>query len=171
MLRDGDGTEVWCAQLRRMLVVGLPAGQAVCVLRCLVSWLDRTVPPEPGSVQVQALTRMIAAAGRLLLAGLPGLAGEGVSRTVVAAEAYASEPGEDSFVAYFEAATGSYPYGAGDGCLSMDSGAGCGPGTGCRTGAGTLWQIAATVGAGAVLDAVTRAVVPWLPGGLQSPAG
>jgi hypothetical protein len=65
---------------------------------------------------------MIAAAGRLLLAGLPGLAGERVSQTVVAAEAYTSAPGEGSFLTYFEAATDSYPYGAGDGCLSMDSG-------------------------------------------------
>jgi hypothetical protein len=124
--------------------------------------LDRTV---------QALTRMVAAAGRLLLAGLPGPVGERVSRMVVAAEAFASEPGEDSFLTYFEAATGSYPYGAGEGCLSMDSGAGCGPGTGCRTGAGTLWQIAATVGVGAVLDAVAQAVVPWLAGGPQSSVG
>jgi hypothetical protein len=34
-----------------------------------------------------------------------------------------------------------------------------------------LWQIATTVGVGAVLDAVTQAVIPWLPGGLQSTAG
>jgi hypothetical protein len=104
----------------------------------------------------RALTRAVARAGRLLLTH-PGFGPEHpVAATIAAAEAYVAHPSEEAYAEYFAAATRSYPFGAGEGCYRVDGAEDCEPGSGCRTGAGTLDQIAAVVGAQGVRDAIRQ---------------
>ncbi|NOU26754.1 MAG: hypothetical protein HOO96_02515 [Polyangiaceae bacterium] len=132
-------------------------------LRGLVGWLDDTVGAGLVSVRMQVLVRCTVAAG-LVLVRYHGWDGpHPVAITLAAAEAYARLPSEAAHDAYFAAATNSYPYGAGDGCYGM-AGAGCAPGSGCRTGAGTLMCVAHEVGEAAVLEAIGRELMPWLEG-------
>ncbi|GIJ46629.1 hypothetical protein Val02_35150 [Virgisporangium aliadipatigenens] len=121
-------------------------------LRRLIFWFD-TVDHEWAA---RALTRAVARAGRLLLARPEFGPEHPVAVTVAAAEAYLSHPSERNRLRYFAAATRSYPYGAGEGCYRVEGAADCGPGSGCRTGAGTLERIADVVGADAVRGAVHR---------------
>jgi hypothetical protein len=104
----------------------------------------------------RALTRAVARAGRLLLAHQEFGPNRPVAATLAAAEAYLAHPSEEARMMYFAAATRSYPYGAGEGCYRVEDADDCGPGSGCRTGAGTLDQIAAVVGARAVHEAIRR---------------
>jgi hypothetical protein len=121
-------------------------------LRRLISWFD-TVDDE---WTTRALTRAIARAGHLLLTHRAFGVEHPVAATIAAAEAYLAHPSEEAYSAYFAAATRSYPYGAGEGCYRVEGAEDCGPGSGCRTGAGTLDQIAAVVGAHAVRVAILR---------------
>ncbi len=70
---------------------------------------------------------------------------QGASETIVAtiksAENYALNPTEQNWDLLFHCATQSYPFGPGDGCLSipeLENGATCQPGSGCISGSGTL---------------------------------
>jgi hypothetical protein len=119
-------------------------------LRRLIFWFD-TIDNQ---WTTRALTRAVARAGRLLLAHQDFGPEHPVAATITAAEAYLAHPSERAYLAYVAAATRSYPYGAGEGCYRVDGVETCGPGSGCGTGAGTLDQIAAVVGAGAVREAI-----------------
>jgi hypothetical protein len=121
-------------------------------LRRLVHWFD-TADDEWAT---RALTRAVARAGRLLLAHHDFGPEHPVAATIAAAEAYLAHPSEEAYTRYVTAATRSYPYGAGEGCYRVEGAENCGPGSGCRTGAGTLDQIAAVVGAQAVREAISR---------------
>jgi hypothetical protein len=107
-----------------------------------------------GEWATRALTRAVARAGHLLVAHQRFGPEHPVVATVTAAEVYLGHPSEETYVAYVAAATRSYPYGAGDGCYRVDGAGNCGPGSGCRSGAGTLDQIAAVVSARAVRKAI-----------------
>lgn len=111
---------------------------------------------------VQVMTRAIAAGGRVLIAEMGFGADHPVSRTLVAADDYSRQPSENAYDAYVAAATNSYPYGAGDGCLTINEAGSCGPGSGCTSGFGSLAQIAAQAGAPAVLAALSAELTPWL---------
>ncbi|RSM42595.1 hypothetical protein DMB66_54610 [Actinoplanes sp. ATCC 53533] len=119
-------------------------------LRRLVGWFDTT----DNEWATQALTRAVARAGRLLVAHQGFGPEHPVSATIAAADAYLEHPSAESYAAYFAAASRSYPFGAGEGCYRVVGAEDCGPGSGCRTGAGTLDQVASAVGAGAVLRAI-----------------
>jgi hypothetical protein len=138
-------------------------------LRRLVFWFD-TADNEWAT---PALTRAVARAGRVLVAHQGFGPEHPVTATVAAAEAYLAAPRTQTYAAYVAAATRSYPYGAGEGCHRVDGAADCSPGSGCVTGAGTLDRIAAVVGAGAVLAAISpagrRAVGLILPGVGRTP--
>src|SRR5437762_14214591 len=121
-------------------------------LRRLIGWFDVT----DGEWATMALTRAVARAGRLLVAGQGFGPAHPVAATIAAADAYLEHPSEETYMAYVAAATRSYPYGAGDGCYRIDGAENCRPGSGCRSGAGTLDQIAAVVGARAVREAIRR---------------
>jgi hypothetical protein len=121
-------------------------------LRRLIYWFD-IVDDEWAT---RALTRAVARAGRLLLARQEFGPTHPVAATLAAAEAYLAHPSEEAYRSYFAAATRSYPYGAGEGCYRVEDAETCGPGSGCRTGAGTLDQIAAVVGAQAVRAAIRQ---------------
>jgi hypothetical protein len=127
----------------------------------LIGHLDRTIADRyvAESFRSQLLTRAVAAAGRALLACSPV---DVLEHTVAAADAYVAAPSEETFAAYYVAATSSYPYGQGDGCYSVVPGLGCGPGSGCRTGAGTLVEVALVIGDDRTLDAIANELAPWL---------
>ena len=111
----------------------------------------------------QILARAVVAAGGPLLAADPAPPAaviRAVGATRAAAVAYADAPGDDTELAYFTCATGSYPYGPGDGCLA--TGDACEPGSGCWSGAGTLACVAATTGFDAVIRALSAELAPWL---------
>src|SRR5688572_11622490 len=122
-------------------------------LRRLIFWFDRA----DNEWAVRALTRAVTRAGDVLAAHQGFGAGHPVAATIAAAEAYLAHPHTQTYAAYVAAATRSYPYGAGEGCYRIDGAADCSPGSGCRTGAGTLDRIAAVVGARAVLAAIRPA--------------
>jgi hypothetical protein len=77
-----------------------------------------------------------------------------VEATLAAARAYVADPCEATHRAYFDAASASFPYGPGEGCYAVaETGiAGCEVGSGCRSGSGTLAQLAYTAGWEAVAD-------------------
>jgi hypothetical protein len=119
-------------------------------LRRLIHWFDRA----DNEWATRALTRAVARAGRVLIAHRGFGPAHPVATTVAAAEAYLAQPSEEAYAVYFAAATRSYPFGAGEGCYRVGDAQHCRPGSGCRSGAGTLDQIAAVVGARAVWAAI-----------------
>jgi hypothetical protein len=158
--------------LRRALLGWLDGVEAINgedarqdALRWFIRELDRVVTPEngePTSFAVQALTRAIAAACRVLTAKLAPSAADRVRLTVAAADRYTARPCDETYEAYFQAATNSYPYGAGDGCLRIIEDESCAPASGCTSGAGSLEQVAIAMGASAVLAALRAELRPWL---------
>lgn len=159
--------------LRRALLGWLDGVEAIIgedsrqdALRWFIRELDRVVASdgESTTLAVQALTRAIAAAGRVLVAKLGLGKTSPVWLTVAAADRYTARPCEDTYEAYIWAATDSYPYGAGDGCLRIIGDESCAPGSGCVSGAGSLEQVAITTGASAVLGALSVELRPWLCG-------
>jgi hypothetical protein len=125
------------------------------VLRSLIEFLDLTVNND---FRTQWLTRAFLAAGRLVADT------HGIAHTLHAAQAFVLNPSEETELEYFNAATSTYPFGAGEGCYTLSTKKGCEPGSGCRTGAGTLEQIAIVVDPKQVLDAIAREIKPWLDG-------
>ena len=127
-------------------------------LRALVSWFDVTLTnasvDQDRQSGRQALTFAIAATGRLMIERQGVGDDHPVARTLAAADTYLHRPTAETYQAYQLAATGSYPFGAGDGCYAMEGFNGCGPGSGCRSGAGSLMSMAMTLGADAVLAAI-----------------
>jgi hypothetical protein len=87
-----------------------------------------------------------------------------VVKTIKAAEAYLLEPSEALFDHYFMAATASYPFGSGEGCYAVGELGypGCEPGSGCISGAGSLYSMAAELGAIVVMQSIARELIPWL---------
>jgi hypothetical protein len=165
---------------QRRFLHGWPAGavhddeSAVTSLRALIRQfdLDRAADYDPTSFTTQATTRAVAAAGRVLVRHLVLADDHPVRRTIATADAYAAHPTEEAYDAYFDAATHSYPYGAGEGCLKINGSTSCEPGEGCRSGAGSLDQIASAAGAVAVVAAIKQKLGPWLrSGATATPAG
>ena len=69
--------------------------------------------------------------------------GTPIERTLSAASQYLKESDQVNWSRFANAATQSYPFGPGDGCLGIeelghDS---CGPGSGCRSGIGFLYFV------------------------------
>jgi hypothetical protein len=125
----------------------------------LVRQLDLPDEDDQENLPSQALARAVVAAGPALLARQPLPT---VEATLAAGAAYVAAPSEATWAALFEASTMSYPFGPGEGCYSTWADGGCAPGSGCRSGAGTLSSIASEVGAAVVLTAVRAALLPWL---------
>jgi hypothetical protein len=142
-------------------------------LRTLVTTIDLAVAREPEhGLAVQALARAVAAVGRPLLARHPdGPQSPRISATLAAAEAYARDPDDRTELALYECATDSYPFGPGEGHYGTTERDGCEPGSGCRSGAGTLLFAARETGFAAAIQALTAELAPWLrstglPGGM-----
>jgi hypothetical protein len=115
----------------------------------LVRWLDLRYAADREAAQ--ALYAPLLVAVSPLLPDKPHIA-----RTVAAAGQYASAPSEEHWAELFRAATSSYPFGPGEGCYCIDELGvqGCGPGSGCRSGAGSFASIAESYGYDAVATAL-----------------
>ena len=127
-----------------------------------ITTLDRAIVAEydegrHGGPAVQALARCVVAVGPDLAEGAST-----VADTLDAAQTFVDDPTEAARQEYVARATRSYPYGPGDGCLALDGRACADPGSGCRSGAGTLAQVAAAIGADTVRTRIEAAVPPWL---------
>ena len=133
-------------------------------VRLLVEALDLGIVAGPRhGVAQQALARAVAAIGRPLLAHHgPGLVASRVRPTLAAAEAYARDPSEETDLALAVCATASFPYGPGDGCLAIADLGHCDPGSGCFSGAGTLYCEAWHLGFDGVMQALAAELAPWL---------
>jgi hypothetical protein len=130
-------------------------------LHALVVALDRAIADddEDDSVSVQTLARAVVAVGRPLLEHTRLST---VAATLEAAEAFVRAPDEVTWRRYFECATLSYPYGSGDGCLAITGHPDPESGNGCRSGSGTLAEVAYWLGVDVVVDTLTAELVPWL---------
>jgi len=133
-------------------------------LRTLVTTIDLAVAREPEhGLAAQALARAVAAVGRPLLARHPdGPQSPRISATLAAAEAYARDPDERTGLALYRCATDSYPFGPGEGHYGTTERDGCEPGSGCRSGAGTLLFAARETGFAAAVQVMTAELAPWL---------
>jgi hypothetical protein len=122
--------------------------------------LDRALAAEPDAVVLaEALARAVIAVGRPLLAHTRLAT---VAATLAAAEAFVRVPDEATERRYQECATMSYPYGPGDGCYAIDGHPDPEPDNGCRSGAGTLAQVAYQLGADVVAERLAVELNPWL---------
>lgn len=119
----------------------------------LVRRLDLTMGADVGAEHV-TFVRALLAAGTLLPLSAT------IERTLAAARSFLESPSEASYAALQIAATGSFPFGPGDGCLSVAQLGveGCGPGSGCVSGSGTLVYIAEVAGWEACTAAVRTAL-------------
>lgn len=133
----------------------------------LISWLDREcAEAPPASLPQQLLARSILAAGYKLIEQQNFAPNHPVRETIQAAEQYVMKPTEDNFSRYVQAATDSYPFGSGDGCLAVAELGyrGCEVGSGCRSGSGSLNSLAAQLGDEVVMQAIATELIPWLQG-------
>lgn len=161
------------AAIRAIIEDGRTPAQARVL--ALVETLDLAVLAERQADRhhgpaAQLLARAVVAIGGPLLAADPAPPAaviRAVGATRAAAAAYADAPGDDTELAYFTCATGSYPYGPGDGCLA--TGDTCEPGSGCWSGAGTLACAGATIGFDAVIEALAAELAPWLRASAAAP--
>lgn len=115
----------------------------------LVRRLDEEMGADVGAAHVTFVRALVA--GGALLASMPT-----IERTMRAARAFLERPCDETYGALQIAATDSYPYGPGDGCLSVpETGVeGCARGSGCTSGSGTLVEIAHAAGWDATAAAI-----------------
>lgn len=147
--------------------------------RALLRWLDdpSTTPPQrllhvvrmldlaliaadavgdEGSLAHQAVARAVIALAPLVPAS------HRIASTAAAALDYATAPNGDAWSALVAAATDSYPFGPGDGCLAVDELGGHGaPGAG-DGGSGFVWLVAQQCGAESVCVALHDAIATWV---------
>jgi hypothetical protein len=132
----------------------------------LIQWIDTAFVARVGSrdEEGERWLRAVLACG--CVATGPLVAEDlAIQATVEAARRYALAPDHAREVDFMEAATSSYPFGPGDGCLGVDELGGHGaPGGGCTSGAGFLWEVAswAPTTPAAVRDALVRELSAWL---------
>ena len=106
------------------------------------SWLDKTWVkdghPYPVSPHLLSIAQAVECLG--LFRETLGENPDTIKRTMAAAQRYRTSPSEQSYRAYIQAASNSYPFGPGEGShhiydLGFET---CQPGCGCRSGAGCL---------------------------------
>ncbi len=118
---------------------------------------------EPAADFIQQLLARAALATAALVAQATPKAAERILVTRDAAEAYARDSSEQHWAAFFRAATASYPFGPGDGCMAVDElGEHSDPGAGCMSGSGFIAHVGSWAGDAAVLEVLRRDLLPWL---------
>lgn len=138
------------------------------LLLALVRYIDLAVIAAQRELSLAdiALARALSAAGRASKIATD------IEPVILAAEAFAIDPTHATQTAFQVAATESYPFGPGDGCLSVPElgQAGCAPGSGCVSGAGTLMEFTAIDGDERVARVVVSELVAWLRGSADAVA-
>lgn len=135
----------------------------------LISYLDLECSQElamvnsyPYQIIARALIALAYADPKHLVIG---------SRTLDAAEIFAIEPTPENYYIYAGAATNTYPFGPGDGCLSVEETgySGCNPGSGCRSGSGSLYQFTYSMSAPKIMSVSAKELIPWLKDDTNDP--
>lgn len=121
-----------------------PASEAA--LDDFIQWLD-TVNCEAWRTELptisfakRLLVTCVIALGREVLTECPLEIKQRIAPTVQAAEVFLATPNDETYEKYLEMSSQSYPFGMGDGCLSISRNKveRCKPGNGCISGSGTL---------------------------------
>lgn len=113
-----------------------------------IHWIDieyakKNNPKQHATIN-QIITRAIIALGHCMIENskLNSTQLSGIQKTIEAASEYVVFPNQQNLDNYFFEATNSFPFGAGEGCYTVSSlvkTEHCGIGTGCRSGAGSLY--------------------------------
>ncbi|MEJ7599915.1 MAG: hypothetical protein WKG01_18560 [Kofleriaceae bacterium] len=151
-------------ELRQCLADPVPARQRLLALIRAVDLAHDSL--RTGNADIEPLVQQVLARAAVTIAPLFTTASEpmdvGIAATAVAARAYLASPSEDRWSTFEQAATDSYPFGPGDGCLAIDELGGCGqPGAGDH-GAGFIWEAAIVIGMERVCDALHSEIDGWL---------
>ncbi len=130
-----------------------------------ISWLDRAciASEDVTSLPYQILARAVVAGGYLLINDQGEI--ETIVETIRAGENYALNSTEQNWDLFFECATRSYPFGPGDGCLSireLENGATCRPGSGCISGSGSLASLGCDDAD--TMRKIAEELLPWILG-------
>jgi len=130
----------------------------------LITWIDLKCVDLPlESLPRQILARSVIAAG---LAIETTNHGDRLKTTIDTACDFALSPTYENLALFVGASTNSYPFGPGDGCHSVSETGfeGCEVGSGCRSGAGTLNQVAYKIGSESLMKVIAEDLLPWLNG-------
>jgi hypothetical protein len=149
-------------EVRDVLAERCPANET---LHRLVAVLDAAAANEGATPEVSAVLPVIVRALVATGAALPDIDSAAMSNvrlTLARGEAYLDAPSESTYSAYEDAATRSYPFGQGDGCYQLPGAKDCDVGSGCRSGAGSIAQVALSVGEDRALELVRGALAPYL---------
>ena len=130
-----------------------------------ISYLDQEciASEDVASLPNQILARAVVALGYKLIDTQGAI--ETIIETIKAGENYALHPTEKNWDLLFHCATRSYPFGPGDGCLSipeLENGATCQPGSGCISGAGSLASLG--LDDGEAFTTIAAELLPWING-------
>ncbi|MEM6793068.1 MAG: hypothetical protein AAF725_03755 [Acidobacteriota bacterium] len=151
-------------ELRRRALEILEMEDAEEGLAELVRWLDLEIYGEGKREELAHQIFMLAliALGDLVLGVRHSQARPAIQRTIFAAEECFANPGGARLDGLFSEATKTYPFGPGEGCYAIPATGveGCGPGSGCRTGVGTL--ACQGIPARQIMDHFRKELVPWL---------
>jgi hypothetical protein len=104
----------------------------------------------------QAVARAVIALAPLVPASDP------IASTTAAALDYATAPSSDAWSALVAAATDSYPFGPGDGCLAVDELGGHGVAGAGDRGPGFVWSVAQECGVDSVCVLLRDAIATWV---------
>ncbi len=143
----------------------LTAPPSRAALLRFISYLDQEciASEDVASLPNQILARAVVALGYTLIDAQGAM--ETIIETIKAAENYALHPTEQNWDLLFHCATRSYPFGPGDGCLSipeLENGVTCQPGSGCISGAGSLASLG--LDDAAVFATIAAELLPWING-------
>jgi hypothetical protein len=135
-------------ELRRLLFDDAlsPRDALLALVRCIDLATDAAVQADDADVELLIQRVLAHAAVALAPFLIPAGGHPRIEATALAAATFVASPSEAHWDAYLAAATSSYPFGPGDGCLAVDELGGHGaPGAGDH-GAGFIWGVAVQVG-------------------------
>jgi hypothetical protein len=134
-----------------------PKARIVALVYCVDSAFEQAAQSGKNEATEQFVLEFIAQAVVSLATAMP--TSPGIEATRDAAATYLHTPTEEHWDALFQAATASYPFGPGEGCLALDElGGHDAPGSGCTSGVGFIYRI----GAETVIQLLKRDMTPWL---------
>lgn len=134
-----------------------------------IRWLDLTAREEIMGGDLNPLTPLLLAQVIIVLGNeldkIKKVSPQ-LLATVNAAKNYIQDPNDATHLTYFEAATASYPFGPGEGCYQVEElgYSNCEWGSGCPSGAGTLYQISLQLGEEMTVKLIKDSLSQWFQG-------